>query len=170
MSLMAREYDHLSCRLCIQVPSAQPTTEEAAALRERAERLASLTAEEGAPIGGAANGGKYVFPLLPGNWQELGTALLPALLTSIPAYLDAEDPTRSSWCRFINHAEDDASANLKFQVDCIRGFVWFVASRPIGAGEELAFKYDEDRKLSAEENANSWFSNVSVDDVLRGLG
>lgn len=85
---------------------------------------------------------RYVFPLLPGNWQELGSALLPASsdFHSLPAYLDAEDPTRSTWCRMINHAEDDTSRNLLFQVDCVHGFVWFVATRPIAVGEELAFK------------------------------
>ena len=37
----------------------------AAAKAERAARLGLLTAEEGAPIGGANNGGAYVFTLLP---------------------------------------------------------------------------------------------------------
>ena len=116
-------------------------------------------------------GGKYIFPLLPGNWQELGSALLPAhaAFHGLPAYLDAEDPTRSTWCRYINHADDDAACNLRFQVDCVRGFVWFVAARPIAPGEELAFRYDADRMMSAEENASTWFTELSVADVLRGI-
>ena len=59
--------------------------------------------------------------------------------------------------------------NLRFQVDCVRGFVWFVATRAIEAGEELAYMYDENRALDAEENAGEWFSGLTVEGVLRSI-
>ena len=59
-----------------------------------------------------------------------------------PVYVDAEDPHRSSWCRFINHAHYDSPAcNLEPRTDPRRVLVWFEARRAIEAGEELGFSY-----------------------------
>lgn len=61
---------------------------------------------------------------------------MPRLL----AFVDGEDPNRSSWCRYINHAKGDA-CNLVSKVDGLRYLVWFEAIRDIAAGEELGFDY-----------------------------
>lgn len=151
-----------------EVASAQPQAEEVTWLSERAERLGRLSADEGAPMGGVANGGKYIFPLMPGNWQQVGSALLPSSSTfhSIPAYLDAEDPTRSSWCRYINHSDDAASCNLKFQVDGAASLVWFVTTRDVAEGEELAFSYDDNRSVGGDGEAVPWFSQITLEDLV----
>ena len=56
-------------------------------------RLNKLTAEEGAPMGGADNGGGYTFSLLP----DSASAIFPGRV----AFIDAEDPHRSNWARYI---------------------------------------------------------------------
>ena len=106
----------------------------AAASEDRADRTARLAKlTEGAPIGGAINRGKYVFTLLP------ETAHYPETRT---AYLDAEDPSRSSWCRYINNAPSAAvQCNLIAHVDGLNSLIWFEAKRDIRRGEELHFCY-----------------------------
>ena len=112
----------------------------AAALRDRAsaaERHARLESlPDGArPIGGANNGGAYVFKL-PHDCRDL--------VDGKPVYcIDAEDPTRSNWCRFINHApgDDPENCNVAVHLD-EHGNVWFVVSADcIHRGSELRFDY-----------------------------
>ena len=109
------------------------------ALAERRARLAALTF--GAPIHGADNGSSYCFSILA---DELLAALGSTMLPRRTAYIDGEDPTRSSWCRYINHcAETRPGCNLEPKCDGIRCLVWFEARREIAAGEELCFDYSE---------------------------
>ena len=60
-------------------------------------------------------------------------------------FVDAEDPSFSSWCRYLNHASGDA-ANVALK--CLpygmdgRPRVWFTALRDISPGEEVCFNYD----------------------------
>ena len=113
---------------------------------EREARLLELEADEasligdgGAPMGGARNGGAYVFSVLLAATEP---ERLPAGLSRRVLYLDAEDGTRSNWCRFINHAHYDApSCNLEPRSDPLRCLVWFEARREIAKGEELLFSY-----------------------------
>ena len=113
----------------------ETSNEELAELSERAARLSALT--EGAPIGGDANRGKYLMELLPAS------VLYPEACT---AYIDAEDPNRSSWARYINHAPTGTrECNLACMMDAPRGRVWFVATRDIAPGEELHFDYRGDQ-------------------------
>ena len=69
-----------------------PTEAERAEGNARRARLDALTAAEGRPMGGADNGGSYALLLLPD--QPEGTRGFG----SLPSYVDAEDPSRSSWC------------------------------------------------------------------------
>ena len=113
------------------------TREEKAALAARAKRLAELT--HGAPVHGVSNGSSYCFSLLP---EEVTAALGSAFLPKHAAYIDGEDPTRSSWGRFVNHCSEAASGcNLVPRVDGMRQLVWFESKRDIEAGEELCFDY-----------------------------
>jgi len=66
------------------------------------------------------------------------------------AYIDGEDPNRSSWCRYINHARTGTSGcNLAPKCDGLRALVWFEASRPIASGEELQFDYGDGYRWDA---------------------
>ena len=59
--------------------------------------------------------------------------------------IDAEDPSRSTWCRYINHAsEASAEVNLEVKVDMARKLIWFEALRDIAVGEELHFDYGDE--------------------------
>ena len=108
------------------------TSTERAALDERTQRLGELTPEEGAPWGGAANGGAYSFALLP----DSTSAIFPGRI----AFVDAEDPRRSNWARFVNHAPEDSQlCNCEPHTDGVRQLVWLQARRAIKAGEELCF-------------------------------
>lgn len=71
------------------------------------------------------------------------------------AYLDAEDPARSGWCRFINHAADSLRAcNLECKVDATgAGLVWLQARRDVAAGEELAFDYGSSFRFGWDHEA-----------------
>jgi hypothetical protein len=102
-----------------------------AAALERVSRLGQLT--DGAPIGGANNNGSYTFELLPTH------ASYPSERV---AYLDAEDPNLSSWCRYINHAQSGSrQCNCVKRIDALRARVWFETSRDVACGEELHFDY-----------------------------
>ena len=71
-----------------------PTEADRRALVARQARLKGLAS--GAPMRGAANGGAYVFALFSDDvMAAIGDMFLPRYI----AYIDAEDPTRSSWCR-----------------------------------------------------------------------
>lgn len=99
--------------------------------KERAARLGALT--RGVPIGGASNGGSYVWELLPSVVRYPEDRM---------AYIDGEDPNRSSWCRYINNAPTGTSeCNLHARKNAHRALVWFEAKRDIAGGEELHFDY-----------------------------
>ena len=119
------------------------TAEEQGDYAERLQRIASLTGP-GAPAGGVNNHGAYVFSLIPTT-----TAAVAKLIDGDSdlddehvSCIDAEDPTRSSWCRYINHAQHDGRAcNLSSRVVSTRALVWFEALRDVEVGEELCFSY-----------------------------
>jgi hypothetical protein len=113
---------------------------ERTALEMREERLGSLV--YGAPLGGASNGGRYFFELgEPGSaWQQSGASV-------DVVGIDGEDPTRSSWCRYINHAPPYQS-NLRACIDRRYGRIWFEAKRDIEVDEELTFTYSDDGVLA----------------------
>ena len=74
----------------------------------------------------------------------MGRSLLPTRFrfAETIAYIDGEDDDRSSWCRYINHADADSSAcNCEARVDAPARRVWFEARRDIEVGEELCFCY-----------------------------
>ena len=122
---------------------AKPTKQELAALREREERLAALTS--GVPISsagvGAQNGSAYCFSLFA---DELKAALGSAMLPEHIAYIDCEDPNRSTWCRYVNHAPAMVGAcNCVPRTDALAHLVWLEATRDIEVGEEVCFDYGE---------------------------
>jgi hypothetical protein len=106
---------------------------------ERQARLCALSFEEGLPMGGHANGGAYIFSTLLAATEP---ERLPPGLGKKAIYIDAEDGTRSNWCRYINHAHIDlAECNLNPHTNALRELVWFTARRQILAGEEICFSY-----------------------------
>ena len=102
---------------------------------ERQTRLDKLTI--GAPIGGANNQGNYVF--------RLPTSAVDTIGGEAVYCVDAEDPNRSSWCRYLNHAPStSAECNVVSKVDAT-GAVWFeVCADRIEVGSELCFDYGPD--------------------------
>ena len=93
------------------------------------------------PVHGEDNGSSYCFSLLP---EAVTAALGSSFLPRHAAYIDGEDPERSSWGRFVNHcAESTVGCNLAPRVDGLRRLVWFEARRPIADGEELCFDYGD---------------------------
>lgn len=65
------------------------------------------------------------------------------------AFIDAEDPWKSNWARFINHApESKYQCNLRCRsLPCDmygNPRVWFVAIRDIEVGEELLYDYGDE--------------------------
>ena len=88
----------------------------------------------GCPEGGDENGGKYVFMLRIYAYR--------ARLLDIVC-VDGEDPTRSSWCRYINNAPAHKS-NLHARASSREMLVWFTAKRDIDCGEELTFNYADE--------------------------
>lgn len=119
---------------------------------ERAARLEALTAADGRPIGGAQNGGRYVWTLLPPNVRYGDSRV---------AHLDAEDPCRSSWCRYINNAPASApQCNLRARVDAHAALVWFEARRDIAVGEELHFEYSGETRTRAALGGSWWRRRV----------
>lgn len=119
--------------------TSKPTRTEKRAAAARLDRLASL-GEKG-PVMGVANGSAYCFSLFS---EEVKAALGSTMLPRRIAYIDGEDPSRSSWCRYINHARAGGpSCNLVPKCDGLRCLVWFEASRPIVAGEEVHFDYGD---------------------------
>ena len=62
------------------------------------------------------------------------------------AYVDAEDPTLSSWNRFLNHCEaEEWGCNVEARHDASCGLLWFLAGRRIAVGEELQYSYVQGR-------------------------
>ena len=110
----------------------QLSAEEVAAQAERRERLAAV--QSLAAAGGAQNGGSYCFQILPDTPEGSKG------FGDVIAFVDAEDPGRSSWCRYINHmTEDSADCNLEAKIDARARLVWFQSRRLIRPGEELSF-------------------------------
>ena len=77
-------------------------------------------------------------------FAALGSAFLPRHA----AYIDGEDPNRSSWGRFVNHCSEFSKSgvvgtgcNLEPRIDGARKLVWFEAKRDIAPGEEICFDY-----------------------------
>ena len=114
-----------------------PSASESAKLAERQRRLEKLDPASGAPMGGVHNGGSYCFTVLP----DVHSQIFPGRT----AFIDAEDPTRSSWARYVNHAAEKQgmACNLEPKVDGLRGLAWLEARRRIEPGEELCFDYGE---------------------------
>ena len=62
-------------------------------------------------------------------------------------FVDAEDPEKSSWCRYLNH-ESTGNGGANVALKCLehgmggKPRVWFVALRDITPGEEICFDYD----------------------------
>eukprot|EP00966_Prymnesium_polylepis_P081776 1894129-Prymnesium_polylepis.1 len=93
-------------------------------------------------MGGSNNDGAYCFEVraqtpLASRLLDAGAGPSAAASDQI-VMIDAEDPHRSSWCRYINEARGDAP-NLRARVDTAGLLVWFEAVRDIDAGEELCF-------------------------------
>lgn len=101
---------------------------------ERQQRLAALAHSK--PTG---KRGAYCF-LLPANAIDV--------VRGEPFYcVDAEDPNRSSWTRFLNHA---AKGTVGCNVDkhiSVSGQIWFVANRDVAPGTELCFEYTGDTQF-----------------------
>jgi hypothetical protein len=125
---------------------ARLTDEERHEQAMREARLLELEADEaallggpGAPMGGVNNGGSYVFSVLMAATEP---ERLPPGMGKRVLYVDAEDGTRSTWTRYINHAHYDTPAcNLEPRSDPLACRVWFEARRDIAPGEELLFSY-----------------------------
>ena len=115
-------------------PPAEGSAEHARMVEERKERIVRLVAlKEGAPIGGVSNDGKYGWELLPSSVRYSEDRI---------AYIDGEDPDRSSWVRYINNAPTGSDeCNLIARVNAHRCRVWFEARRDIAEGEELHYDY-----------------------------
>ena len=106
---------------------------------ERHARLSSLGPGR-APMGGSMNGGSYVVCVAHEQHVEWAAREEPER----PMYIDAEDPTRSSWARYINHADsgDSTSCNCVLRVAAEpEARAWLVAKRDIPPGDELMFDY-----------------------------
>jgi len=129
---------------------------------ERVRRLRSLRPGR-APLGGPNNGGSYVVCLASRMLVDLAAGEEPE---RVALYIDAEDPDRSSWTRYVNHAETaDSCCNLKLQTAAAPvACAWLVASREIEPGEELHFDCVSRtaRSLrSPTDRASCWFRVVS---------
>ena len=66
---------------------------------------------------------------------ELSSDYVFDLGENVPFMLDAQDPTRSNWCRFMNH--NVRRANVEACMSDTGCFVYFEAARDISPGEEL---------------------------------
>lgn len=120
-----------------------PTEAERAEITARRARLDALSPEQGRPMGGSENGGSYALLLLPETPN--GTRGFGELAS----YVDAEDPTRSGWCRYVNHAETaEEGCNAEVRVDALRKLVWLELSRDVMVGEEVCFHYGDGNELS----------------------
>ena len=120
----------------------------------RKERLAALT--HGAPIGGHFNGGSYVVALASAPGIGMAMAEGPE---DVFVYIDAEDPNRSSWCRYINHAEaNERECNLILQTSADQDApgAWLIARRDIWVGEELLFDYGPRYELPRSDMFSSY--------------
>ena len=70
---------------------------------------------------------------------ELSSDYVFDLGENVPFMLDAQDPTRSNWCRFMNH--NVRRANVEACMSDTGCFVYFEAARDISPGEELRYSY-----------------------------
>ena len=101
---------------------------------ERKKRLDALP-EGQRPLGGANNSAAYVFRLPSSCHDTLSNG-------ERVHCIDAEDPNKSSWCRYINHAAKGSPAcNTEPKISA-EGVIWFVISAEVvQPGEELCFDY-----------------------------
>jgi len=104
-----------------------------AAILDRATAVERRTRLDALSQGHPMSGGTYVFRL---------PAEAHCLLDGEPVYcVDAEDPNRSAWCRYLNHAKvGSAACNVDQKVNA-EGDIWFVTNRDIAVGSELCFDY-----------------------------
>lgn len=75
--------------------------------------------------------------------EERGVSLTGSYLFAIgdEFVFDAEDPSKSSWCRFLNHSPNP-NCKVKTMLLAYGGpRVWFVTIHDIEANEELTFDY-----------------------------
>lgn len=148
------------------------TPDEAREQDERRARILALDPLVDQPQGGLENHGAYVLSLLPETSATVKKFIdgEDDLNDEHVSCIDAEDPSRSSWCRFINHAPTDSKAagkrkkhraippsavkaggkrkraendkaNLLLRINPQQALVWFEASRDIATNEELFFDY-----------------------------
>ena len=128
--------------------------------RLRRERIEALP-EERAPMGGVDNGGAYLFNVRPLDAtapDEARGASEPSD-DAAPAYIDAEDGLRSTWCRYINHAEAGSAAiNCTQQLDATGAtpLLWLVTTRAIAIGEELHYCYSQLRRAPPPASLEGW--------------
>ena len=135
-----------------------PDDDETTELDARRTRLQALSEADGAPMGGADNHGGYAFALLP----DVHSQQFPGR----PAYVDAEDPMRSSWPRFVNHASDRTPlCNVEPKVAALQCLVWLQARRRIEANEELCFDYGP-----LFDGAEEGVSNLIIKRAIKVLG
>ena len=128
---------------------------------ERAARISRLDALPAsvAPMGGSSNRGKYIWDLLPKSVRYDNSRV---------AYVDAEDPFRSSWCRYINHAPTSTQGcNLTTRVDALRGLIWFESRREIDIGDELQCDYLGDSTRRGQRIRN-WLESRYTDALQGG--
>ncbi len=104
--------------------------------------------------------------------------------TGAERFLDAEDPARSNWTRFLNHAGSSANlATTKTVADDGTPTVRFHAARPIDVGCELTIDYGKayaawDKPGDAlvlfegiiKSNSKDWRGYLAKGGLLRDLG
>ena len=106
-----------------------------------------------------SNRGKYIWDLLPKSVRYDNSRV---------AYVDAEDPFRSSWCRYINHAPTSTQGcNLTTRVDALRGLIWFESRREIDIGDELQCDYLGDSTRRGQRIRN-WLESRYTDALQGG--
>lgn len=72
--------------------------------------------------------------MLPANTHKVNAR-------GVPIYcIDAEDPKRSGWTRYLNHARGALACNVNHFINA-EGFVWLSTNQQIMAGTELCFDY-----------------------------
>ena len=104
------------------------------------------------------DGCDYVLTLIHDDSEDLVEAY-EAMCPGRGCYIDAQDPSKSTWTRFINHESEWAvdsvevdgvevvleepcpACNVCLRTNVLAGLAWFEAKRDIHVGEELCFDY-----------------------------